>query len=147
MSTFNFKIVTPERVVFDSEAEKATLPTNTGEITILPNHIPLVSQVVAGEMRITDAEHREHLLAVSGGFVQVQSLSITILADTAEMAHELSEERAKEAHERARKLLEAKTGLTDRDVASLQALIDKELARVKVARKHKDPGIRSGLLK
>ena len=147
MSTFTFKIVTPERVVFESAVQKATLPTNTGEITVLPQHIPLVSRVIPGEIRITDAQNTEYLLSVSGGFVQVHPGKIVILADTAEMSHELSEERAHDAHERAKKILESKAGMTDRDVASMQVLVDKELARLKVARKHKERGIRGGLLK
>lgn len=138
MSTFTFKVVTPERVVFESQVAQATLPTSTGEITVLPNHIPLVSQVIAGEIRILDTAGKEQLLAVAGGFVQVHPGKIVILADRSEMAHELDEARAAEAHERAKKLLEAKTGMPDRDYAALAALMDKELARLKVARKYKE---------
>ncbi|MBI4090393.1 MAG: ATP synthase F1 subunit epsilon [Candidatus Komeilibacteria bacterium] len=147
LTGFTFKIVTPERVVFESQVSQATLPTRMGEITVLPNHIPLVSSVIPGEIRIVDEQGREHLLAVAGGFVQVYPGKIVILADRSEMAHELDEARAAEAHERARKLLEAKTGMPDRDYAALKALMDKELARLKVARKYKERGIRTGDLK
>lgn len=134
---FTFKVVTPERVVFESQVAQATLPTSMGEITVLPHHIPLVSAVVPGEIRIIDERGAEQLLAVAGGFVQVHPGKIVILADRSEMAHELDEARASEAHERAKKLLEAKTGMPDRDYAALAALMDKELARLKVARKYK----------
>lgn len=147
MGTFTFKIVTPERVVYESQVVQATVPTTLGEITVLAHHIPLVSTIVAGEIRITDDKGALHSLAVSGGFVQVHPRKIVILADTAEMAHEVSEERAHEAHERAKKLLESKGGMQDHEFAALKVLMDKELARLKVARKYKQRGIRASDLK
>ncbi len=137
MATFSFKIVTPERVVFETSASQVTLPTAQGEITVLPHHIPLVSALVPGEIIVTDAEGKQQSLAVSGGFIQVHPEKLVLLADTAEMAHELDESRAAEAHKRAQELLAAPAGSHDHDYAALQVLMDKELARLKVARKYK----------
>lgn len=137
MATFLFKIVTPERIVYEAEVTQVTIPTALGEITVLPNHIPLVSQLVAGELVLLDAQGQHQAIALSGGFLQVHPGKVVLLADTAEMAHELDEARAAEAHARAKKLLATPTGVHDHDYAALKVLMDKELARLKVARKYK----------
>ena len=66
-----FKIATPEKVVYEDEIKQASIPTTSGEVTILPNHIPLVSVLQAGEIKITDKDG-EHDLAVAGGFLEVR---------------------------------------------------------------------------
>lgn len=136
--TFKFKVVTPERVVFEKIVSQATLPTAAGEITVLPHHIPLIAEVVAGEIQLVDEAGERESLAVSGGFAEVHPTTLVILADTAEMAGELDETRAAEAHRRAEELLKAKAGAPDHDYAGLKILMDKELARLKVARKYKE---------
>ena len=99
------KIVTPERTVYESEIDQLTLPTQEGEITVLPNHIPLISVLAPGEL-IAKADGEEITMAVSGGMVEVRRNEITILADTAERAEEIDLKRAEEARERAEKLKE-----------------------------------------
>ncbi len=147
MDLFKFKIVTPERVVFEAKVVQVTLPTQAGEITVLPHHIPLLSNLTAGEIVIKTHDGKEESLAVSGGFVQVSPQQLVILADTAEMAHEISEAEAEKAHQRAQELLAQKAGVPDRDYAALKILMDRELARLKVARKYKQRGMRGGDLK
>jgi len=142
MDSFKFKIVTPERLVQELDVVQATMPTALGDITVLPHHIPLVASVVPGEIVIKDAEGAEHSFAVSGGFVQVYPGKLVILADTADMAHEISEEQALLAHKRAQELLGQKAGIRDHEYAALQVLMDKEFARLKVARKYKQRGVR-----
>lgn len=137
MNAFTFKIVTPERVVFEKQVSQVTLPTALGEITVLPNHIPLVSSMMAGEISLKDEHGKEEFFSVSGGFAEVYPRAFVILADTAEMAHELDEARATEAHRRAAELLHTRAGSMDHDYAALKVLMDKELARLKVARRHK----------
>jgi F-type H+-transporting ATPase subunit epsilon len=129
----NFKIATPERVVFRDEVDQISLPTSTGEITILPNHIPLVSILTPGEIRIRK-DNVETLLSVSGGFVEVLSDKVVVLADTAERAEELDLERAEQARRRAEQALTEKR-FDAKEFAALSAQIEKEVARVKVARK------------
>ncbi len=140
MDTFLFKVVTPERLVKELKVLQVTLPTTMGEITVLPHHIPLVAAVVSGEIAVHDEQGREHSFAVSGGFVQVYPGKLVILADTADMAHEISEEQALLAHKRAQELLGQKAGIRDHEYAALQVLMDKEFARLKVARKYKQRG-------
>ncbi|MCX6789401.1 MAG: ATP synthase F1 subunit epsilon [Candidatus Gribaldobacteria bacterium] len=135
MDKIKFKIVTPERVVYESEVDQATIPTAQGEITVLPNHIPLVGVLRPGELMIKKGKE-EITMAVSGGMIEVTKNMIVILADTAEQAHEIDEQRAKEAKDRALKLMSEKNR-EDVDYTGLAIQIEKELARLKVARRHK----------
>jgi len=135
MNKINFKIVTPERVVYESEIDQATIPTVQGEITILPNHISLVGVLKPGELMIKKGKE-EIAMAVSGGMIEVAKKKVIVLADTAEHASEIDEQRAKEAKDRALKLMSEKNR-EEVDYTGLAIQIEKELARLKVARRHK----------
>lgn len=134
----NLEISTPERVIFSSEVNQMTLPTHQGEITILPSHIPLVTSLTAGELKIIRGKE-EILMAVSGGLMQVDPDRVRILADTAELSFEIDEQRAEEARVRAFKLMQDKSK-EEVDYTVLAAKIEKELARLKVARHRKQKG-------
>ena len=134
-SKIKFKIVTPERTVFESEIDQITLPTQEGEITILPNHIPLISVLQAGELVVKTGDE-EIAMAVSGGMVEVRKNEITVLADTAERAEEIDVKRAEEARARAVKFKDEKIRLDETEYATAAAILEKNLARIKVARKH-----------
>lgn len=128
-------IITPERIVFSDSVESITLPTQEGEITVLENHIPLVGIVQPGELIIR--KNQEIIpLAISGGIIQVGKAAVAILADTAEHVEEIVEERAQEARRRAEKII-AEKKLDASEYATLSAKIEKELARIKVAKKWK----------
>lgn len=133
----NFKIATPEAVVYKDEVLQVSIPTTSGEITILPGHIPLVSVVRAGELNIKDKEG-DHPIAIAGGFVEVQGPNdVVILADNAERAEEIDVERAEAARVRAQKELEDAKNRQDVDFARLQAVIDREMNRVRVGKKYR----------
>ncbi|MBD3311712.1 MAG: ATP synthase F1 subunit epsilon [Candidatus Magasanikbacteria bacterium] len=135
-----FKIATPERIIYEDEVKQVSIPTINGEITVLPNHIPLVSVLKAGELRIEDKEG-EHPIAIAGGFLEVRGNNeLIILADNAERAEEIDIERAKEARERAIKQMEEAKNRQDVDFAKLQAVLDREMNRIRVGRKYKDVG-------
>jgi len=134
MEKINFKIATSERVVFKGNVDSVTLPTRTGEITILPNHIPLISVLTPGVITVRH-DGEELILATSGGFVEVLSSKVVVLADSAEKSEEIDILRAEAAVARAKDLREIRS--TDvREFAALSAQIAKEVARVKVGRKH-----------
>lgn len=135
--TLAFKIATPERVVFEApEVESITLPTEMGEITVLPDHEPLVAVLKPGEARAVIAG-KEVAMAVSGGFIEVRPGQVIVLADTAERAEEIDEHRAEEARKRAQEFMQNGLAAPDVDVAGLTAKLEKELARLKVSRKRK----------
>ncbi len=131
-----FKIITPEREVFRAEIDEAMIPTKNGQIGILPNHIPLVSLVVPGEILIKK-NGEEIFLAVSGGVVEIDGKNVTLLADTAEYIDEIDEARAEEARQRAKERMKEKS-LNEEEFAYLSGKIEKELARLRVKKKYKN---------
>ncbi len=134
MKLINFQLVTPEKVVLTTELTALSCPTTEGEITILPNHIPLVTQIQPGEIHAKTKDD-EFFMFVSGGFLQVQKDNkVIILADAAEHHFEISEQRAEEARQRAEKALkEVKAG--NEEYAKVAASLEKSLARIRIAKK------------
>jgi F-type H+-transporting ATPase subunit epsilon len=138
----NFEITTPEKVVYSDQIDEVVLPTPNGEIGILANHIPLVSLLSAGEIRVKKGDDVTYM-AVSGGFIEVRPDKVIVLADTAERAEEIDEAKAEEARKKAQELSKEKRADV-REFAALSAKIEKELARLKVAkrrRRRKEPPI------
>ena len=135
MPSIHFNIVTPERVVFEEDVDAVTLPTADGEITVLPHHIPLVSLLKAGEVLIKKGNEKIPL-AVSSGVIEVDGKSIVVLADTAERADELEEEKIEKARAAAKTLMNAKRG-DEEGFAEATAGLERELARLKVVRRHR----------
>ena len=143
MSKINLKVVTPERIVYEDEVDLVTAMTEAGEITVLPEHIPLVSNLRAGEMRLKK-DGEEHLLVASTGFLQVRpGNQVVILADTAERAEELDLAKIEEAKERAQKLMEEKRHVDNVAFANAAAMMERELARYKVAKRRKYKGTKN----
>lgn len=136
MSTIKFKIVTPEKTVFESEIDQATLPVTDGEVTILPNHRSYIASLKAGEIMLR-IEGKETLMATSGGFIEFNDNTLVVLADTAESAEEIDITRAEEARKRAEELKKEKVTMDDIEYARVAAAIEKETARIRVARKHR----------
>lgn len=133
--TIKFEIVTPERVVLKEEIMQATVPTKEGEITVLPDHIPLVATLQSGVIEIKNKSEEREVMAVSGGFIEVVKDKIVILADTAERAEEISVERAEEARKRAEDIKKGAIHKDDVNFADVTAKIEKELARVSAVRR------------
>lgn len=140
--SIKFKIVTPERTVFEDIVFQATLPTTMGEITILPNHRSYISSIVPGEIMLRSASSadgkgdEEILLSTSGGFIEFHKNELIVLADTAERAEEIDIRRAEEGRKRAKELKEQRISMDEEEYARVAAAIQKESARIRVARKH-----------
>ncbi len=133
----NFKIVTPEKTVLEEEIYQITLPIEGGDVTILPNHMPYIGSVKSGEILIRkEMNGDETSLATSGGFVELHDNVLIVLADTAERADEIDLVRAEEARKKAEEIMKEKVHADDEDYARVAAMIEKETARVRVARKH-----------
>ncbi len=135
-----FKIVTPEKVVLKKEIMQSTIPTVEGEVTILPNHRSYIAGLKAGEIIAKCAEkngeNKNCTMAVSGGFLEFADNKLVILADTAERAEELDLVRAEEAKKKAEELKKQKITADDTDYAHVVAMLEKEMARVKVAKRY-----------
>lgn len=130
-----FEIATPERVVLKEEILQVTVPTQEGEITVLPKHSPLVSILKPGVLELKKLDGEIEIISVSGGFVEVLLNKVIILADTAERAEEIDIERAEEARKRAEESLKDIRSVDASQFAQLAAQIEKELARVRSAKK------------
>jgi F-type H+-transporting ATPase subunit epsilon len=136
--SIKLKIVTPEKTVLESEISQATLPVTDGEVTILPNHRSYIASLKSGEIRLKNSKDEDNVhIAVSGGFIEFDRNNLVILADTAERAEEIDLERAEEGRKRAEELKKEKIEMDDIEYAKVAATIEKELARIKVARKHR----------
>lgn len=136
MKTLHLKIITPERVLFDEKIKQVSVPTPDGEVTVLPDHIPVISLVEAGEVKIVNEKNTEVPLVISGGFTEINGDRVLILADTAERVEEIDLQRAQEAEQRARDMLKEKS-VDSQDYALLMAKIQKQLSRVNIAKKYK----------
>lgn len=132
--TFFFEIITPEKVVYKDDVDEIIIPTTTGEITILPNHVNLLTQVADGEM-IIKKNGKEQYLAVTGGFLEVNNNKVSLLADYAVRSEEIEIAKAEEAHKRAEKLMREK--VSDRDFAMAEAQFKRALLELKVASKRR----------
>lgn len=134
MSIF-LKLITPEKTLFDEVVDSLTCSTTLGQITVLPNHLPFVAELVADELIVRQGKD-EHILHAGGGFIQVfPGSKVVILADAAERVTEIDVARAEEAAVRAKDVLE-KSQMSDREYAATSALLDRNLARLKIVRKH-----------
>lgn len=126
--TLKLEVVTPERQVFSDEVQSIIVPAAEGYLGVLPNHAPLISGLKPGIIKYRQ-EGKIRLLAISGGFMEVSSNKVTILADTAERPDQIDVERAKAARERAEKRLkERPPGL---DVARAEFALQRALARLR----------------
>ncbi len=130
MASFNLKIITPERVVFDQAVDQLTAVANDGELTILPGHEPLVTTLSIDVLRFK-AAGEEHHAAVLGGILEVGQKETVVLSDVAELDHEIDEARASQAKERA---AAAKTQKAQNiDVYATEMALSKAMARLKAA--------------
>jgi len=127
MSTIAVEIMTPERLVMQTQADSVVVPASDGELGILPHHTPLLAQLQPGQVRLRHGDALE-LFAVSGGFVQVEANKVSIFAETAEMPHEIDVERARQAADRARQQL--KVAISDIDLAQAEFALRRALARL-----------------
>ena len=88
MPKIHFKIVTPEKTAFEDEVDQVTLPVTDGQVTILPDHIPYIASLKAGEITFKKGKE-ETVLATSGGFIEFDKNNLVFLADTAERIEEI----------------------------------------------------------
>ncbi len=132
-NTLKLEIVTPEAKIYSEDVEMVTLPGTEGELGIYPMHVPLMTQVAAGEV-IVHKNGQDFFLAIGEGFVEITGGRVAILTDMAIKADDIDEARADEARKRAESRLAEK--LTDEETASVTASLAHSLAQLKVKRRH-----------
>jgi F-type H+-transporting ATPase subunit epsilon len=104
MKTIKVSVVTPDGPVYESNVEMVSTKARSGELGILPGHIPTVAPLQIGAVRLKNGSNTE-FVAVSGGFLEVRPDQVTILAQSAEQSSEIDLERALRAKERAEQRL------------------------------------------
>lgn len=105
MAPMRLEIITAEHQVYSDDVDVVVAPGIEGQLGILPHHAPLMTALQPGELLVRK-NGEESYLAISGGFMEVLSNQVTILADAAERSDEIDEQRAQEAVTRARERLE-----------------------------------------
>ena len=128
----NLEIITPERRVLREEVEEVTVPGLEGELGILPQHTPLISQLQTGVLtyRLGSEKRQIH---VSGGFVEVRPDQVAVLSDVAERPEEIDLERARRARERAEKRLAGPS--EDADFRREELRLQRAMIRIQLASK------------
>ena len=133
-STLKLQIITPEATAYSEEVDMVTLPGVEGQMGIYPLHVPLLTQMVPGEI-IVRKDGRDFFLAVGEGLIEVTGDHVAILTDLAIAAEHIDEAKVEEARRRAEARLQEK--LSDEEVASTNASLARSLAQLHVKRRHR----------
>jgi len=131
-NTLKLEIVTPDAKVYSEDVEMVTLPGSEGEMGIYPEHVPLLAQVVPGELIVRKAG-KDFFLAIGEGFVEITGERVAIMTDMAIRAENIDEAKAEEARRRAEARLAEH--IDDEESAMVNAALSHSLAQIKVKRR------------
>ncbi|MBX3734056.1 MAG: F0F1 ATP synthase subunit epsilon [Verrucomicrobiae bacterium] len=134
MATLKLEIVTPEAKIYSEDVDHVTLPGVEGELGIYPMHIPLMTQLMSGEV-CARRGGQDHYLAVGEGFVEITGERVAILTDMAIRADDIDEAQAEEARRRAEARLQDKLGADEH--ATVQAALLHSLTQLNVKRRRR----------
>ncbi len=127
------EIVTPEQKIYSDEVDSVVIPGVEGELGVLPQHVPLMTQLLPGELRVLKGGE-ELRLAVGEGFVEVSAEKVVVLTDMAVKESDIDEAAAEEAIQRAEQAMKD-SKLGDEEYATVKASLQKSLAMVRVKRR------------
>lgn len=134
MATIKVDVVSAEEHIFSGEAELVSLPGTSGELGIMPGHLPLITLIRPGFVRVhVPGEQEPEQIFVAGGVLEVQPEQVTVLSDTAVRSKDLDEARAKEALAAAEAARASATGSIE--IARIEAEIAALAAELAVIRK------------
>jgi F-type H+-transporting ATPase subunit epsilon len=134
MATLRLEIVTPEKTAYSEDVEMVTLPGSEGELGVYPNHVPLLTTLNPGELRVLKGG-RETFLAIGEGFVEITASTVSVLTDMALETSVIDESAAEAAVARAQAAM--KEDLGKEEVAAVQASLQKALAQLHVKRRRR----------
>ena len=135
MAKLLLEIVTPEAKAFSGEVEMVVLPGVEGELGILPMHVPLMTRLLPGEVRILQ-DGKQTELVLGTGFVEVTQTHVSILTDMAMADTEIDEAAAEEAVKRAEARIHEKD-LSSEEIAEIESAIARSLAQLKFKRRRR----------
>ncbi len=137
--TIHVDVVSAEESIFSGLAEFVVLPGEAGELGILPGHMPLITRIRPGAVRLKlPQQDADELIFVAGGLLEVQPGLITVLADTAIRGRDLDEAKAAEAKQRAEEALSNRG--SELDYARAQAELAEAVAQLAAIQKLRKPG-------
>ena len=139
MPTLRLEVVTPQRKTYSEDVDMVTIPGVDGEYGVLPLHVPLITALKAGELRIKQG-NQETSLATGGGFAEVMPDRVTILTDAALLETEIDESAAQAAMDRAKAALEDQS-IDSEAQAAAEAAIAHSLAQLHVKRRRNGQGV------
>jgi len=128
----HLEIVTPEQKVYSDDVDSVVIPGMEGELGVLPQHAPLMTQLLPGELRVLKGGE-ELRLAVGEGFVEIGADKVAVLTDMAVKESEIDESAAEEAVKRAEEAMRGRK-VDDEEYATVKASLQKSLALVRVKR-------------
>ncbi len=131
-STFRLQIVTPDRMFYEDEVESVVVTTTHGQMGVLARHIPIVTPLDVGKIRIKKGGQFKEA-ATSGGFIQVEHEYTRIITDSAEWPEEIDVERAEAAKKRAEERI--KSGKSHIDIIRAEAALQRAIVRLRVAKR------------
>jgi F-type H+-transporting ATPase subunit epsilon len=135
MATLKLEIVTPEGRAYSDDVAMVVLPSVEGEIGVYPAHVPLMTQLLPGELRIVkDGKTTE--LVVGSGFIEVTSDSVSVLTDSALGEDQIDETATEEAIRRAEAALKDKN-LSSDDTAEVESALARSLAQIRFKRRRR----------
>ena len=132
--TLKLEIVTPGATTYSEDVNMVTLPAVEGQIGIYPHHVPLMTRIVPGELRVRK-EGQDDFLAVGEGLVEITSGRVAIVTDMAVAAKDIDEAAAEEARQRAEAHLRDK--ISDAEVATVNGALARSLAQLSVKRRRR----------
>ncbi|MBX3608587.1 MAG: F0F1 ATP synthase subunit epsilon [Hydrogenophaga sp.] len=135
MSTIHVDVVSAEESIFSGEAKFVALPGEAGELGILPGHIPLITRIKPGAVRIEKADGGEEFVFVAGGILEVQPDVVTVLSDTAIRGKDLDEAKATDARKQAEEAV--KNAKSDVDLAKATSELAVMAAQIAALRKYR----------
>ncbi|MDM5147215.1 F0F1 ATP synthase subunit epsilon [Candidatus Persebacteraceae bacterium Df01] len=133
MSTVKIEVVSSEKTLYSGEVTMLVVPGVAGELGILPNHAPLLTNIKPGVIKLNLPDGKEDFIYVSGGILEVQPDKVTVLADVAERGDALDEARAEEARLAAEDKLQS--GVTGMDYAAAQVELAQAAAQLQAIKK------------
>jgi F-type H+-transporting ATPase subunit epsilon len=134
--SLTLEIVTPEARVYSDMIDSVVIPTVAGEIGVLPGHIPLLTQVGYGELRVTKGSVTQ-LLVVGGGFAQIVADKISILAESAINEEKIDEAAVEKAMQRAEEALKGKDSMDPAEVERLESFVRSSVAQLGLKRRRR----------
>jgi len=132
MATLRLEIVTPETTAYSEDVEMVTLPGSEGELGVYPKHVPVLTILKPGELRVVK-DKRATSLAVGEGFIEITPDRVSVLTDMALEAQVIDEAAAEKAVARAQAAM--KEDHSAEEVAAIQASLQKALAQLHVKRR------------